>query len=162
MDGDDWSLLVIIVMFICSITCLHPNFFNSLHLGLIHRDAVLECPILHIYLHYFTYTNDVEDAVSVCVREKGGVVDDWVINGLAMSSRPAATGHRKDPVPLVEKSRASVSGDRFPPSFLRQDVNHHHRTEEVMNVGSCAGNCLRCRQGVKPPLSQSLTVYERK
>ena len=34
------------------------------------------------------------------------VTHDWVIKGLGMSSRVCVTGHMKDPVLLVEKSRA--------------------------------------------------------
>ena len=37
-----------------------------------------------------------------------------------MSSR--VTGHIKDPVPLIEKSRASCLGGRFNPSFSRQVI----------------------------------------
>ena len=33
-----------------------------------------------------------------------------------------ATGHIKDPVPLVEKSRGLSPGGRFPPSFIHQVV----------------------------------------
>ena len=39
-----------------------------------------------------------------------------------MSSRVCATGHIQDPVPLVEKSRASCPGGRFPPSFFHQVI----------------------------------------
>ena len=35
------------------------------------------------------------------------VVHDWANKGLGMSSRVWATGHIKDPVPLIERSRAS-------------------------------------------------------
>ena len=48
------------------------------------------------------------------------VVHDWVNKGLGMSSRVCATGHIKDPVPRIEKSRASCPGGRFPPSFIHQ------------------------------------------
>ena len=34
--------------------------------------------------------------------------------------RVYAPGHIKDPVPLVEKSRASGPSGRFPPSFIPQ------------------------------------------
>ena len=39
-----------------------------------------------------------------------------------MSSRVFGTGHGhiKDPIPLVEKSRTSSPGGRFPPSFIHQ------------------------------------------
>ena len=33
-----------------------------------------------------------------------------------------ATGHIKDPVPLVEKSRGLSPGGRFPPSFIHQVI----------------------------------------
>ena len=39
-----------------------------------------------------------------------------------MSSRVCATGHIKDPVPLVTKSRASGPSGRFPPSFILQVI----------------------------------------
>ena len=48
------------------------------------------------------------------------VVRDWVIKDLDMSSRVCVTGHIKDPVPLIEKSRAFCPGGRFPPSFIHQ------------------------------------------
>ena len=37
-----------------------------------------------------------------------------------MSRCVCATGHIKDPVPHIEKSRASCPGGRFPPSFIHQ------------------------------------------
>ena len=45
-------------------------------------------------------------------------ITNWVMKGLSMSSRVCPTGHIKDPVPLIEKSRASCTGGRFPPSFI--------------------------------------------
>ena len=60
------------------------------------------------------------------------VVHDWVMKGIGMSSRVCATGHIKDPVPLIEKSRALCSGGRFPPSFIHQVYNHNHWTEYVL------------------------------
>ena len=50
------------------------------------------------------------------------VVHDWVQKGLGMSSRVCVTGHIKDPVPLIEKSRASCPGGRCPPSFIALKV----------------------------------------
>ena len=41
------------------------------------------------------------------------VVHDWVIKGHGMSSRVCATAHIKDPMPLMEKSKASCLGGRF-------------------------------------------------
>ena len=38
---------------------------------------------------------------------------DWVIKGLGMSSCVGRTGHMKDFVPLIEKSRASCPGGWF-------------------------------------------------
>ena len=39
-----------------------------------------------------------------------------------MSSSLCATGHIKDPVPPIEKRRASCPGGRFPPSFIHQVI----------------------------------------
>ena len=50
----------------------------------------------------------------------GPVPHDWVIKGLGMSSRVCATGHIKDPLPLVEKSRASCPGGRYPLTCILQ------------------------------------------
>ena len=46
------------------------------------------------------------------------VVHDWVIKGLGMSSLVYATGHIKDPVPLIDKKRGLSPGGRVPPSFI--------------------------------------------
>ena len=35
---------------------------------------------------------------------------------------PDVSGYREDPRPLIEKSRASDSGGRVPPSFLHQGI----------------------------------------
>ena len=37
-------------------------------------------------------------------------------------SRLCATGHIRDPVPLIQKSRASCLGGRLPPSFIHQVI----------------------------------------
>ena len=67
------------------------------------------------------------------------VLRDWVIKGLGMSSLIYATGHIKDPVPLIEKRRGLSPGGRyflidfdvvlllspggrFPPSFIHQVI----------------------------------------
>ena len=50
------------------------------------------------------------------------VLRDWVIKGLGMSSLVCATGHIKDPVPLIEKRRGLSPGGRFPPSFIHQVI----------------------------------------
>ena len=50
------------------------------------------------------------------------VVQDGVNKGVGMSIRGCATGHIKDPLPLVKKSRASCTGARFPPSFIYQEI----------------------------------------
>ena len=44
------------------------------------------------------------------------------VQNCSMSSRVCATGHIKDPVPLIEKSRASCPSGRFPPSFIHQII----------------------------------------
>ena len=46
----------------------------------------------------------------------------WVIKGLGMSSLVYATGHIKDPVPLIEKRRGLSPGGRVPPSFIHQVI----------------------------------------
>ena len=51
------------------------------------------------------------------------VLRDWVIKlGLGMYSHVYATGHIKDPVPLIEKRRGLSPGGRFPPSFIHQVI----------------------------------------
>ena len=50
------------------------------------------------------------------------VLCDWVIKGLGMSSLVYATGHIKDPMPLIEKRRGLSPGGRFPPSFIHQVI----------------------------------------
>ena len=40
-----------------------------------------------------------------------------------MSSRVCATGHIKDPVPLIEKSRASCPGGRINQAIIITGVN---------------------------------------
>ena len=44
----------------------------------------------------------------------------WVNKGLDMSSY--ATGHIKDPMPLIETSRALCPDGRFPPSIIHQVI----------------------------------------
>ena len=67
-----------------------------------------------------------------------------------MSSRVFAPGHIKDPVTLIEKSRAPCPGGRVPPSFNRISYMICSRPEDG----------LRCRQGVKLPLKLK-TLYSR-
>ena len=50
------------------------------------------------------------------------MVHDWVIKGLGKSSRVCVTGHIKDPVSLIEKSRAMCPGGRLPPSFIHDVI----------------------------------------
>ena len=50
------------------------------------------------------------------------VLCDWVIKGLGMSSLVYATGHIKDPVPLIKKRRGLSPGGQFPPSFIHQVI----------------------------------------
>ena len=50
------------------------------------------------------------------------VLRDWVFKGLGMYSCVYATGHIKDPVPLIEKRRGLSPGGRFPPSFIHQVI----------------------------------------
>ena len=55
----------------------------------------------------------------VCPPPRG---HDWVIKGLGMSSHVYATGHIKDPMSLIKKSRALLPGGRFPSSFIHQVI----------------------------------------
>ena len=50
------------------------------------------------------------------------VLHNWVIKGLGMPSLVYATGHIKDPVPLIEKRGGLSPGGRFPPSFIHQVI----------------------------------------
>ena len=50
------------------------------------------------------------------------VLRDWVIKGPGMSSLIYATGHIKDPMPLIAKRRGLSPGGRFPPSFIHQVI----------------------------------------
>ena len=63
------------------------------------------------------------------------VLRDWVIKGLGMSSLVYATGHIKDPVPLIEKRRGLSPGGRFPPSFLL--VSEREREKERERLPRC-------------------------
>ena len=47
------------------------------------------------------------------------VPHDWVNKGLGMSSHVCATGHIKDPVPLIEKRRGLSPGGWFLPNFMQ-------------------------------------------
>ena len=58
---------------------------------------------------------NISDSPPQCLR-------DWVIKGLGMHSRVYATGHIKDPVPLIDKRRGLSPGGRFPPSFIHQVI----------------------------------------
>ena len=50
------------------------------------------------------------------------VLRDWVTKGLGMSSLVYATGHIKDPVPLIGKRRGLSPGGRFPPGFIHRVI----------------------------------------
>ena len=50
------------------------------------------------------------------------VLRDWVTKGIGMSSLVYATGHIKDPVPLIAKGMGLSPGGRFPPSFIHQVI----------------------------------------
>ena len=65
-----------------------------------------------------------------------------------MSSLVYATGHIKDPVPLIEKSRASCPGGRVSPSFIHQVI--------IITGLNTLYDCiyvlaLRMAEGVEPP-----------
>ena len=50
------------------------------------------------------------------------VLRDWVNKGLGMSSLVYATGHIKDPVPLIAKRRELSRSGRFTPMFIHQVI----------------------------------------
>ena len=76
---------------------------------------------------------------------------DWIIKGFGVYSRVYATGHVKDPVPLIDKRRGLSPGGRFPPGFLHQ-VIIITGLNKLYNVCSRPEDGLRRRQGIKPPL----------
>ena len=82
------------------------------------------------------------------------VLRDWVTKGLGMYSRVYATGHIKDPMPLIAKRRGLSPGGRFPPSFIHQEITGLKLNYTI--VCSRPKDGLRCRQGVKPPLKLKL------
>ena len=56
------------------------------------------------------------------VRVRAGL-NISIFKGLGMYSRVYATGHIKDPVPLIAKRRGlSPGGGRFPPGFIHQVI----------------------------------------
>ena len=71
-----------------------------------------------------------------------------------MSSLVYATGHIKDPVPLIAKRRGLSPGGRFPPSFIHQVIiiTGLNSLSYTIIVCSRPEDGLRCWQGVNPPL----------
>ena len=80
------------------------------------------------------------------------VLGDWVIKGLGMSSLVYATGHIKDPVPLIAKRRGLSSGGRFPPSFIHQVIIITGLNKLQLYVLA-----LKMPTGRKPPLKLKIT-----
>ena len=70
-----------------------------------------------------------------------------------MSSRVCATGHIKDPVPLIEKRRGLSPSGLFHLSFIHQ-VIIITGLNKLYDCGLCSRpeDGLRCRLGVKLPL----------
>ena len=64
------------------------------------------------------------------------VLHDWFIKCLGMSSLVYATGHIKDPVPLIEKRRGLSPSGRFPPSFIHQVIINTRLNTEYNRVFS--------------------------
>ena len=53
----------------------------------------------------------------------GGLSETGVFIAKALvSTAVSATGHIKDPTPLIEKRRGLSPGGRFPPSFIHQVI----------------------------------------
>ena len=69
-----------------------------------------------------------------------------------MSSCVCVSGHIKDPVLLIEKSRALSPGGRFPPRFIHQVII----ITRVIRLRSRPEDGLGCRQGVKPLKTETL------
>ena len=69
-------------------------------------DSVVDCGPVRIRLAPETGRLDPSPAVH-----------NWVNNGLGMSSRVYATGHTKDPVSFIRRSRVSCPGGRFTQCF---------------------------------------------
>ena len=61
-----------------------------------------------------------------------------------MSTCVCVTGHVKDPVPLIEKSRAPCPSGRFPPSFIRQVIITTGLVLSYMTVCSRPEDGLTC------------------
>ena len=82
-----------------------------------------------------------------------------------MSRRVCATGHIKDPVPLIEKRRGLSPGGRFPPSFIHQVIiiTGPNKLYDCIYIYICSRPeyGFRCRQGVKPPLKLKKSLKER-
>ena len=97
---------------------------------LLHAYGYIQCRPLYIHIrvgegilflsrkkwHWFSHSN------TVSISSNEGYITCLVIKGFGMSSLVYATGHIKDPVPLVEKSRGLSPGGRFPPSFIHQVI----------------------------------------
>ena len=79
-------------------------------------------------------------------------INSWVNKGLGISSCVSVTGHIKDTVALIEKSRALCPSGRLPPSYIHQVIIITGLNKLNTTVTSRPEDGLRCRQGVKPPL----------
>ena len=77
-----------------------------------------------------------------------------------MPSHVCVTGYINDPVPLIEKSRAST---RFPPSFLLQVyiIIITGLNKLGVSVLAVKMSLVRCRQGVHPSLTYILDLASR-
>ena len=94
------------------------------------------------------------------------VLRDWVIKGLGMSSLVYATGHIKDPVPLIAKRRGLSPGGRFPPSFIHQVIIITGQNKLYNCMFSCSHQITSSRLGVGilvvgmcKPLQQPLDIF---
>ena len=81
---------------------------------------VIACTMLSVQSHGTLST--IINLSLTTLPEHRAVVHDCLIKGFGMSSRVYATGHVKDPVPPIVKSRASCPSGRFPPSFIHQVI----------------------------------------
>ena len=71
-----------------------------------------------------------------------------------MSSCVCATGHMKEPLPLIQQSMASCPDDRWPPSFIHQVIiiTELNKFSDWLHVLPLHEDGLKSRQGGKATL----------
>ena len=84
---------------------------------------------------------------------------DWVNKGFAIC-QTVSSGHIKDPVPLIDKSRALFPGGRVPPSFIHQVIFITGLNKLWLLLYVLVLKMAVC-QGVKPPLKLKTITENR-